>query len=353
MRSDLPSCPLPPVVPFSAVNATGSHHGSRATYTCDAGYHVNGWAFADCWCTLEKGCRWTTPPACFTAEQLAGTPPPTPQLGAATCYCDPATETAVDVKCVLEEHRCEYNKAAIAAGEVGSSVLGGMQTYSASLCDGSRTHHSIRVQHTRSLHHALAGRDRRRQHKCQVVGDACRCCDCEVHNTTAQGCPCGAKHHLFDQRWQYGSTPYWWSFRPKPGTTTCEVRGEMKREGADADAGDVFLTGRVIDLGGGDVAVDGRWAQPSDPQCPSFDDVGQLWQSLEAPQTPHQNECGPMRLKLHGGALTGSWQFAQHSGSPWSIDWKPCGAKCFSDSAHIGSIFAASRGGVCGSGVPE
>ena len=124
----------------------------------------------------------------------------------------------------------------------------------------------------------------------------------------------------------------------------------MKREGTDAEAGDIFLTGRVIDLGGGDVAVVARWAQPSDRNCPSFDDVGRLWQSLETPDMPHEFECGSMRLALHGGVLSGEWHYTQHGGSPWPVSWTPCDADCYSDKLHRGSLFGASRGGVCASG---
>ena len=241
-------CPPAPQIPNAAVTTTGLSDGSRATYTCASGFTLNGWDHADCWCAAAA-CHWTSPPNCVTLgtphqthpgihrDPSQITPAPTPHLGHGTCNCNPETDVATDVKCVLEEHKCKY---------FGDT------------CDHIKTHKSIRVEHIKHYSHDFEDGNfvhfttrthPPKHHKCKMVGSSlerqtCKCCDCQLVHKTTEGCPCGTKHHLFGKRWQYGTSKYWWTFRPKPGTTTCEVRGEMKREGAELERDRAMLMWR-------------------------------------------------------------------------------------------------------------
>merc|ERR1712167_227565 len=176
-----------------------------------------------------------------------------------SCECDPEHDVATDVMCVLENHNCSYQY------EDGSGNRGS--------CDGVKLHTSIRVEHIK--HHVTSGpfgaitnNAPAKHHKCKMVGDpgyaSCKCCDCHEEHTTFEGCPCGAKHHFFDQKWQYGTSKYYWVFRPKPNTTTCEVHGTMTRDGTTGvDDGDMFMTGKVTSQDGL-LHLEGSWTEPAD-----------------------------------------------------------------------------------------
>lgn len=289
-----PMCPPAPQIPNAAVVTTGLSDGARATYTCALNYKLNGWDHADCWCTAAA-CHWTSPPNCVTSDlphnHNSVTPAPTPKLAHGTCNCDPEVDVATDVKCVLEEHKCKY---------FGDQ------------CDHVKVHKSIRVEHIKHVTYALTGDNWMRHttrthppkhHKCKMVGpfdrQSCKCCDCHLQHKTDEGCPCGSKHHFFGKRWQYGTSKYWWVFRPKPGTKTCEVRGEMIREGTNADAGDMYLSGHVTVDMYGHLHLDAKWTEPSDPECPALADGANVFEKLEMVAPLKRYHCGSMKFGIY------------------------------------------------------
>jgi hypothetical protein len=309
-------CPPAPQIPNAAVTTTGLSDGSRATYTCASGFTLNGWDHADCWCAAAV-CHWTAPPNCVTLgtphqthpgihlDPSQITPAPTPHLGHGTCNCNPETDVATDVKCVLEEHKCKY---------FGDT------------CDHIKTHKSIRVEHIKHYSHDFEDGNfvhfttrthPPKHHKCKMVGSSlerqtCKCCDCQLVHKTTEGCPCGTKHHLFGKRWQYGTSKYWWTFRPKPGTTTCEVRGEMKREGSNADAGDMFVAGQVTTDIYGHLHLNAKWTEPSDPECPALGAGANVFEKLEMVAPLTRYHCGKMSFGIYPttpeqGEVTAHW----------------------------------------------
>ena len=307
---DVLKCPPPyPITNGDVVAAKHLTDGSRAEYKCHYGYHLHGWPHADCWCT-NGNCTWTQPPVCRSAVP---TPAPTQLLNGGACDCDPRKGGATDVKCVLETHTCHNI-------QTGLNLHGYHHE-----CDGKKKHKSIRVEHIR--HAKLLKR-----HRCRLVdGHDCRCCDCEKQFSTSEGCPCGIRHHLFNRKWQYGTSKYWWSFRPKPGTTTCEIRGEMTREGADKDDGDMFLIGKAT-IKEGHLHVDAQWTEPSDVDggCKNVgSDAATIFEALEKKVGALTgNSCGEMSFSLHPGlpeVMSGSWYYHGHKDSAWSINWTPCG----------------------------
>ena len=88
-----------------------------------------------------------------------------------------------------------------------------------------------------------------------------------------QGSTPASRAHFFGKRWRYGASPYFFSFRPRPGTTRCEVLGEMTRGGlVEAEEGDMFVEGRLDFDGAGHLRFAGNWTEPSDGGCPAFSD---------------------------------------------------------------------------------
>jgi hypothetical protein len=200
-------------------------------------------------------------------------------------------DVATDVKCVLEEHKCKY---------FGDQ------------CDHVRVHKSIRVEHIKDYTHDFSNGNfvhfttrthPPKHHKCMMVGpfdrQSCKCCDCKLQQKTAEGCPCGAKYHLFDKRWQYGTSKYSWVFRPLNGTTTCEVRGEMIREGSNADAGDMYLSGQVTADKYGHLHLSGKWTEPSDPECPALPAGTNVFEKLEMVSPLTRYHCGTMKFGIY------------------------------------------------------
>lgn len=333
-------CPAPPGVENGQVHVRAPHNtdGSRADYTCNFGFVLQGWNHADCWCVPHADgtkCGWTQPPVCRHTSTVHPTPAPTQLLLGGACDCDPRKGGATDVRCVLEEHKCHYHYSKL-------NLMG-----LAHECDGVQVHKSIRVQHIKSAR-------LQKKHRCRLIKEenTCKCCDCEKTFFTPEGCPCGVRHHLFEKRWQYGTSKYWWTFRPKPGTTTCEIRGEMARKGADTEDGDMFMTGRIT-IKDGHMHVDGSWTEPSDGgHC---ENVGQNATAAFTALEEGGKACGPITFALHPGipeAMEGSWSYKDHADA-WRINWTPCGLqegsgafRCESSSERS-PFFNSNMGGVC------
>lgn len=247
--------------------------------------------------------------------QPSGTPPPTPRPFFGECHCDPRVDVATDVTCALEHHNCHYRH---------NHPIKAQRMPKATNCDGSRQH-SIRVQHIRGMRTF----HRHMHHICKIVNENsgdCRCCDCIRERTTEEGCPCGARAHFFRKRWRYGETPYFFSFRPRPGTHTCEVVGEMTRGGIiETEEGDMFVEGH-LDLDGEYLRFRGNWTEPSDDGCPSLeadDDapdgsyVG-VWNQLRA------RRCGPISFHVRSGRLDGRWWYDKYPDFPYMLKWGAC-----------------------------
>lgn len=289
-------------------------------------------------------------PAAPCDVQPVGTPPPTPRPFFGECHCDPRVDVATDVTCALEHHTCHYRHDHPIAAQrpVGSRP---------SNCDGSLKH-SIRVQHIKGVRTFR----KHMHHICKIVnagsGD-CRCCDCIRARTTAEGCPCGSRAHFFRKRWRYGETPYFFSFRPKPGTRSCEVVGQMTRGGIiEAEEGDMFVEGR-LDLQGEHLRFVGNWTEPSDEGCPSLladDDapvVGDgggvgVWEQLRA------RRCGPLSFHVRNAQLDGSWWYDKYPDFPYTLKWGACnrgvaharfGTLC--NASYASPLEAEPMGAVC------
>lgn len=340
-------CPSPPVVHYATHVSTGYHDGAKVFYQCANGFHLSGRAEARCACDAGKPCAWSAPPVCSMQEESPIGTPKHWVVNAAEikdCNCDPNLHVATDVQCNLETHKC--------GGPVHSE------------CDGMTSHRSIRVLH-------IKGAKEHRHHKCRYdkSSAACRCCDCTRVTRATNGCPCGAAENFFNRAWQMGATKYWWSFKPKPGTTTCEVRGELKREGwarGVAD-GDLYAEGTLA-VRNGRLSFAGTWTQPSDVNCPDFgttvpspDMVWNLWEQHKVGSAREVHECGFIHFFIAPNRLDGEWRYtswpAQES---WDVNWKPplksmaCSGSAASvagvpscSSLHKNTLFSMSGGPVC------
>ena len=332
------ACPSPPSVHYATHLATGYGEGARALYRCAAGFRLSGRAESTCTCTAaaaaattttatqQRRCAWTAPPACvLETESPIGTPrryyDDARAKRSVTCACDPAVHVATDVRCRFEEHRCG----------------GGRAVHSE--CDGTRVHESLRVVHVK-------GAREHRHHKCALVHSSssgggggggvgvCRCCDCTATTLAPNGCPCGSWGVFFQRSWRMGSTKYWWTFRAKPGTTTCEVLGEVRREGAARGVadGDVYADGRLA-VGNGRLAFEGAWVQPSDPRCaplpPQALAGGGAAMAAAAFASLHGwrargTECGFLHFFVADDRLDGAWRYTSWPRQEsWGVDWRP------------------------------
>jgi len=298
-----------------------------------------------------------TAPALCDVQPAAGTPAPTPRPFFGECHCDPRVDVATDVSCLLEHHTCHYRH---------DHPLAAQRVPHPTNCDGS-VHHSIRVKHIKGV-----GRRTFRTHMhhiCKIVNvgtSDCRCCDCVRERTTSEGCPCGSRAHFFGKRWRYGESPYFFSFRPRPGTTRCEVLGEMTRGGLiEAEEGDMFVEGR-LDLDGEYLRFVGNWSEPSDDGCPSFlardeggeegseggegegaDGASDVWEQL------HTRRCGPLSFHVKDAKLRGSWWYDKYPDFPYTLKWGACNhptASRFSsacNASYASATDATPKGAVC------
>eukprot|EP00937_MAST-01D_sp_MAST-1D-sp2_P002004 g2004.t1 len=318
---DPPVCPSVPVVRHAGYVSTGLTRGSHATYSCAGSHHLDGFSRVECFCS-GNDCQWTAPPRCLPTRTAAPTPSPTPNHALGRCTCNPAAQDATDVTCMLEEHTCARN-----GTDNWRSWHGA--------CDGKRRHTSLRVRH---IHGARV----HKHHVCKMLPSGeCGCCDCDRTNATKDGCPCGAKHWLFSKRWQFGTSKFWWSFRPKEGTGKCEIRGEMRREGRSVDPGDVFFSGRLrtaplnaLDEHGmkdSVLRVEGTWTEPADTRCPELHlpshSAEGVFNKLEMYEPEKPYFCGPMVFTLARhtpNVMKGDWYYTSADPKPWEIDWTPC-----------------------------
>jgi hypothetical protein len=219
------------------------------------------------------------------------------------CKCDPSMHIATDVQCKLESHKCE--------------------TGSIDECLGNnRVHRTIRVKH-------IKGATEHRHHKCAFdsASNSCRCCDCTRVTRATNGCPCGAAENFLSRAWQMGTTKYWWSFKPKAGTTTCEVRGELKRGGwarGTAD-GDVYADGALA-VRNGRLSFKGAWTQPSDINCPNLGAIADpelAWAALDN-WDERNTECGFMHFFVTPNSLDGEWRYKSWPRQEsWDVNWRP------------------------------
>ena len=304
------------------------------------------------------GADKATAAALCDVQPVAGTPAPTPRPFFGECHCDPRVDVATDVSCSLEHHTCHYRH---------DHPLAAQRVPHPTNCDGS-VHHSIRVKHIKGV-----GRRTFRTHMhhiCKIVNAGssdCRCCDCVRERTTSEGCPCGSRAHFFGKRWRYGESPYFFSFRPRPGTTRCEVLGEMTRGGLiEAEEGDMFVEGR-LDLDGEYLRFVGNWSEPSDDGCPSFlvregggeegsegssegagaGGAADVWEQL------HTRRCGPLSFHVKDAKLRGSWWYDKYPDFPYTLKWGACNhatASRFSsvcNASYASATDAMPKGAVC------
>ena len=273
-------------------------------------------------------------------------PHPGPLTFFSSCHCNPAVDVATDVTCLLEHHTCHYRHDHPERARRPVVPVGGH--LAPNNCDG-RHHHSIRVRHIRPS--VATPFHQKVHHVCKVVdegpgaGAACRCCDCVRERTTAEGCPCGSRAHFFGKRWRYGASPYFFSFRPRPGTTRCEVLGEMTRGGlVEAEEGDMFVEGRLDFDGAGHLRFAGNWTEPSDGGCPAFSAARGVWDGLL-----RGARCGPIHFTVAGGQLVGSWWYDSFPDFPYTLKWGGCGAGAAGGcNASFGNALQRQpTGGIC------
>jgi hypothetical protein len=137
-----------------------------------------------------------------------------------------------------------------------------------------------------------------------------------------QGSTPASRAHFFGKRWRYGASPYFFSFRPRPGTTRCEVLGEMTRGGLiEAEEGDMFVEGRLDFDGAGHLRFAGNWTEPSDGGCPAFSAARGVWDGLL-----RGARCGPIHFTVTGGKLVGRWRYDSFPDFPYTLKWGGCGA---------------------------
>ena len=124
-----------------------------------------------------------------------------------------------------------------------------------------------------------------------------------------------------------GTTKYWWSFKPKTDTTTCEVRGELKRDGwarGTAD-GDVYADGTLA-VRNGRLSFKGAWTQPSDVNCPNIGAIANpklAWAALDN-WDEHNTECGFMHFFVTPNSLDGEWRYKSWPRQEsWDVNWRP------------------------------
>ena len=199
---------------------------------------------------------------------------------------------------------------------------------------------TLRVTHVR-------GAAMHRHHKCALLSGAytdahsgngaCSCCACTRSTLAQNGCPCGSADAFFKREWRMAANgtdaSYWWSWRPKPGTRSCEVRGEVRRDGVarGVEDGDIFADGHLT-VRHGRLSFNGAWTQPSDSKCPelaaandgnSAESVSEAAFSSLHGWMGRNTECGFMHFFVDAARLEGEWRYRSWPAQEnWAVDWK-------------------------------